>query len=191
MKFVSSVLILVISLGAMACGPRKPAYSDINPDQSARNENQNSSGQPTAPTEAGGQQPGSPAQPAAPETKPFKVPDFLDQATGQIKDLPSYPQAIRQNIQYGPVDDQGVMKDTMSLLLVTGDAMDKIADFYDKSIKSHGWTVTDKLRDRELSQWTLKKGNTDEAKVEVKKDAKSLAMYIALARTQVQPKPKQ
>ena len=35
------------------------------------------------------------------------------------------------------------------MVLETGDAMDKIVAFYDKAIKSNGWTVSDKLNDPE------------------------------------------
>jgi hypothetical protein len=193
MKLVCFALAAALSLGAVACGPRKPAYSDVNPNQGARNGNQNSSGQPAAPTEGASAESLPPAipPPAAPQQTPFKAPEFLDQTTGEIKDLPSYPNAVRQNIQYGPVQDQDKMKDTMALLLATGDPMNKIADFYDKAVKSNGWTVSDKLRDQELSQWVLKKGNDNEAKVEIRKDPKSNAMFIALARTQTLTTPKQ
>jgi hypothetical protein len=112
------------------------------------------------------------------------MPPFLDQVTGQIKDLPSYPLANRVNMQYGPIQGQ----DTLSMVLETGDAMDKIVAFYDKAIKSNGWTVSDKLKDVELSSWTLKKGNDNEAKIEVRKSPQGNTMYIAIARTQAQPK---
>jgi hypothetical protein len=190
MKLVCFALAAAMCVGAIACGPRKPAYSDVNPNQTARNGNQNSGGQPTAPVEAGSAD-GSLPSSAPPPSAPFRMPEFLDQATGAIKDLPSYPNAVRQNIQYGPVQDQDKIKDTIALLLATSDDMDKVADFYDKAVKSNGWTVSDKLRDQELSQWVLKKGNDNEAKVEIRKDPKSKAMFIALARTQTltQPKP--
>ena len=187
MKLVCFFLLLIMSIAMIACGPSKPAYSDINTNQAARNDNKNSNEQPTAnadPGAAQGQQPGPQSQPAQPEPEKFKIPAFMDQNKGEIKDLPSYPRALRRNVQYGPAEG----KDTMSLLLETGDGMDKIADFYEKAIKSNGWTVTDKVRDPELSEWYLKKGKDDEAKVEVKKDPRSNSMYIAIARTQTQPK---
>ena len=193
MKLVCFFLLLIMSIAMIACGPSKPAYSDINTNQPARSDNRNSSELANASASPGagqGQQPGAqsqPAQPAQPESEKFKIPAFMDQNTGEIKDLPNYPRAIRRNVQYGPA--QG--KDTMSLLLETSDAMDKIADFYEKAIKSNGWTVSDKVRDPELSEWYLKKGKDDEAKVEVKKDPRSNSMYIAIARTQTQPQPKQ
>jgi len=187
MKLVCFFLLLIMSIAMTACGPSKPAYSDINTNQAARSDNKNSNEQATASADPGaaqGQQPGAQPQPAQPGSEQFKIPAFMDQNTGEIKDLPNYPRAIRRNVQYGPA--QG--KDTMSLLLETSDAMDKIADFYEKAIKSNGWTVSDKVRDPEMSEWTLKKGKDDEAKVEVKKDPRSNSMYIAIARTQTQPK---
>ncbi len=135
--------------------------------------------------------PGSGSQPASGQAQPqpsqpekFRMPPFLDQVTGQIKDLPSYPLANRVNMQYGPIQGQ----DTLSMVLETGDTMDKIVAFYDKAVKSNGWTVSDKLKDVELSSWTLKKGNDNEAKIEVRKNPQANTMYIAIARTQAQPK---
>jgi hypothetical protein len=187
MRFVCSFLLLIVIAVITGCGRSKPAYSDINTNQAGRSENQNGGQQAAAPADAGGGQ-GKPSdaqpQPAPPQPDKFRIPAFMDQATGEIKDLPNYPRAVRRNIQYGP--NQGL--DTMSLLLETGDGMDKIAEFYEKAIKSNGWTVSDKVRDPEISQWTLKKGKDDEAKIEVKKDPRSKSMYIAVARTQAQPK---
>ena len=187
MKLVCAFLVFVMSIGATACGPRRPAYSDIPSNQAAANQNKNSNEQPSVLADAPGSE-GQPAggqaqtQPAQPEK--FRMPPFLDQVTGQIKDLPSYPLANRVNMQYGPVQGQ----DTMSLLLETGDTMNKIVAFYNKAIKSNGWTVSDKLNDPELSTWNLKKGNDNEARIEVRKNPQANSMYIAIARTQGQPK---
>lgn len=189
MKLVCSFVVFVMSIGVIACGPRKPAYNDINTNKAGTNQNQNNDEQPSVLANA----PGSESQPAAGQAQPqpekFRMPPFLDTVTGQIKDLPSYPLSNRVNIQYGPI--QG--KDTASLMLETGDTMDKIVAFYDKAVKSNGWTVVDKLKDQELSNWTLKKGNGDEAKIEVRKNPQSNSWYIAIARTQdqEQPQPKQ
>jgi hypothetical protein len=187
MRLVCSFLIFVTSIGLIACGPRKPAYDSINSNQAAATENKNSSEQPSPPPAA----PGSEGQQAGGQTPPslqpekFRMPPFLDQATGQIKDLPSYPLADRVNIQYGPLQGQ----DTATLTLVTGDAMDNIVAFYEKTIKSNGWTVSDKLHDQDVSNWTLKKGKGSEGKVEVRKDPQSKKMYIVIARTQAQAQP--
>lgn len=184
MKFVCSFLVCVISIGVIACGPRKPAYDGINSNQAAASENKNSSDQATAPAVV----PGSESQQAGgpPPPEKFRMPPFLDQTTGQIKDLPSYPLANRVNIQYGPLQGQ----DTATLMLETGDTMDNIVAFYERAIKSNGWTVSDKLHDQDISNWTLKKGKDSEAKVEVRKDPQSKKLYIVIARTQAQPQPK-
>jgi hypothetical protein len=111
----------------------------------------------------------------------------MDMNRGEAKDLPNYPQAIRVNIQYGPTDGT----DTLSLLLQTGDSMDKIAEYYERVIKSNGWTVTSKTRDLDFSEWVLKKGALSEAKIEVRKPPQGGGLYIALARTERPPQPKQ
>ena len=188
MKLVFAFLVFAITISAVACGPRKPAYSDINTNQAKASQNQNKNEEPSVLANA----PGSESQPAAGQAQPaqpekFRMPPFLDTVTGQIKDLPSYPQSNRVTMQYGPMQGQ----DTMSLVLETGDAMDKIVAFYDKAIKSNGWTVSDKLKDPEVSNWTLKKGKDNEAKIEVRKNPQANTMYIVIARTQAQPQPKQ
>ncbi len=183
MKLVCAFLVFVISIGVTACGPRKPAYSDTPSNQAAANQNKNSNEQPSVLANAPGSE-SQPAQPQPSQPEKFRVPAFLDQATGQVKDLPSYPQANRLNIQYGPIQGQ----DTLSMMLETGDTMEKIVAFYDKAIKSNGWTVSEKLNDPEISNWTLKKGNDNEAKIEVRKNPQTNTMYIAIARTQAQPK---
>ena len=187
MKLVCAFLVFVMSIGIVACGPRKPAYSDIPSNQAAGNQNKNSNEQPSVLADA----PGSESQPAGGQAQPqpsqpekFRVPAFLDQSTGQVKDLPSYPQSNRVNMQYGPIQGQ----DTLAMTLETGDAMEKIVAFYDKAIKSNGWTVSEKLNDPDISTWTLKKGNDNEAKIEVRKNPQGKTMYIAIARTQTQPK---
>ena len=182
MKSVCAFLVFVMSIGVIACGPRKPAYSSINTNQAKVSQNQNNNEQPSVLANAPGSESQAQPQPSQPEK--FRMPPFLDQATGQIKDLPSYPLANRVNMQYGPIQGQ----DTLSMVLETGDTMDKIVAFYDKAIKSNGWTVSDKLKDVELSSWTLKKGNDNEARIEVRKNPQANSMYIAIARTQGQPK---
>jgi len=102
----------------------------------------------------------------------------MDQAKGDIKDLPSYPRAYRVNIQVGPI--QGV--NTMLLTLKTTDPMDKITAFYERVIKDNKWTVIDKIIDPEFSEWSLKKGEDSSAKVEVKKDQQTRAMNIMIVR---------
>jgi hypothetical protein len=101
-------------------------------------------------------------------------------ANGEAKDLPNYPQAVMKSIQFGPI--QGT--DTLSLVLETRDPMDKIAAFYDKVIKSNGWTVDSKTFDPEFAEWNLRKPFDNEGKVQVKRDPRTNAMNIVIARTE-------
>ena len=66
----------------------------------------------------------------------------------------------------------------------THDPMDRIADFFDKAIKSNGWEITTRSRDPEYSEWKMKKGDRDRGGVTVKKDpTRGGAMVIQIART--------
>jgi hypothetical protein len=62
--------------------------------------------------------------------------------------------------------------------------MERIADFYDKAIKSNGWTVVDTTRDPEISNWELKKGDKSEGRVEIRQDKQSGGMVIVIVRTE-------
>jgi hypothetical protein len=70
----------------------------------------------------------------------------------------------------------------MSLGLRSGDPMDKITAFYERAIKENKWTVIDKIIDPEFSEWSLKKGDEQSAKVQVKKDEQTGAMIIVIVR---------
>jgi len=104
----------------------------------------------------------------------------VDQATGGITDLPTYPNARRLNVQLGPI--QGL--NTMSLAYGSSDPMDKISAFYDRVIKERKWTVTSRVIDQDLSEWNLKKGEDDSAKVQVKKDEQTRGFVIVMVRTE-------
>ena len=108
------------------------------------------------------------------------MPAFFDAQTGEVKDLPSYPNAQRTNIQYGPMEDGAEMA---SLVLVAAGSMDSVAAFYDKAIKSNGWEVTVRNRDPEFSEWRLKKGAKDEGRVIVKRDPAKGGLTIQIVRT--------
>jgi hypothetical protein len=178
MRLVSLfVLILIVAVGGCS---HRPAYSDIDANRNSRNQNQNSEAQTGAPSAAytppaSGSQPGpSPAEP-----EKIKMPSFMNQAGG-IKDLPSYPRAIRVNIQFGPIQQTNVM----TLFLHTRDSMEKVQAFYTQVIKDNQWTVSDKLLDPELSEWTLKKGENNDAKVQAKKDPKTGSLEISIVRAE-------
>jgi hypothetical protein len=107
------------------------------------------------------------------------VPAFLDTQKGEVKDLPSYPEAQRVSIQYGPVPG-GEMT---SLVLTTSRPMDSIADYYDKVIKKNGWEVTVRNRDSEYAEWRVKKGAREEGSVTIRKEPGKSSMIIQISRS--------
>jgi hypothetical protein len=104
----------------------------------------------------------------------------MDTVKGEAKDLPKYPGGLVVSIQYGPRENL----ETLSMALRTNDPMERIADYYDKAIKSNGWTVVDTTRDPEISNWALKKGDKSEGKVEIRQDKQSGGMVIVIVRTE-------
>ena len=92
--------------------------------------------------------------------------------------MPAYPNAHRISVQLGPME--GV--NTMSLGFATTDPMDKITAFFERVIKDNKWTVIDKIIDPEFSEWTLKKGEDNSAKVQVKKNQQTNALNIVMVR---------
>jgi hypothetical protein len=174
-------LALAAVVTSNGCG-HKPGYSDIDANRTSSTQNRNGEGKagptpasaaPELPTTGESQPAGSP-----PSAQRFKTPAFMDQATGAIKDLPNYPRSTRANIQIGP--NQGL--NVMTLVLQTSDSMDLIAAFYQKAIKDNHWTVVESTIDPELSEWTLKKGEQDSAKIQVKKDPGTSKKNIAIVR---------
>jgi hypothetical protein len=194
MKFYS-LLIILLCLIPVACGNKKPAYSEIQTDKDGRPVNQNSNqetaaasedqaaeGQ-TSPPQPQGQQPA----PAAAQPAPFKVPEFFDMNTGQIKDIPSYPRSTRVSVQYGPL--QGTQ--SAMIILQTGDPVEKIAEFYDRAIKSNGWKVVSDQRARDIMKIELQKGDRGEGLVRVIKDERTGVINIGLSRIEKPAQPAQ
>jgi len=176
-------VLFVAVLVALAGCAHKPAYSEMDASRASTNQNQNqnrSNDAQVTPSEPapGAASPTEAAQPAAAPSTAFKNPSFMDQAKGDIKDLPGYPRSYRVSAQIGPL--QGV--NTMSLGLRSSDPMDKIAAYYERVIKENKWTVIDKIVDPEFSEWNLKKGEADSAKVQIRKDPQSNAMNIVIVR---------
>ncbi len=170
---------LAFVVACVGCS-HKPAYSDIDANRTSKNQNQNSEAQASSQPPAGAEAPPASASQASPaQSETVKPPSFMT-ATGVIKDLPSYPRAVRVNVQFGPVQQATVM----TLVFHTRDSMEKVQAFYTQAIKENKWTVTDKLLDPELSQWTLNKDERNNAKVEVKKDLKTGSLEIALVRAE-------
>lgn len=195
MKLVSFLLACVICGSYIGCA-RKPAYSNINVNASRPDRaDQSSSEQPAEATDSGADPTGASTAPApggVPEAAPaqppqqkssqqgaFKMPAFVDTQKGEVKDLPSYPGGQRLNVQYGPAPG-GEMA---SIVLVTGASMDSISAFYDKEIKSAGWKVTLRNRDPEFSEWRVKKGETEDGGVTIRKDPEGRGRLIQIVRT--------
>jgi hypothetical protein len=181
--------VLVAVFGLTSGCAHKPAYSNINTDRPRAVENSNggeTTAPPPAPAPTPSPNPTEAEQAAAtPDANKIKFPAFLDQATGGAKDLPNYPKSHRVNITFGPISGS----DTMSLVLRTKDPMDAIATFYDNTIKKNGWTVTDKTRDPELSEWNVKKGDRDSGRVRVQRDPRTGLLDIIIVRTQAIQEP--
>ena len=162
------ILLAAIIVASGAC-QHKPAYSEIDANKASRNQNQNSDSQASSAKPAPAESPAATApqpSPATPQRPSFQTPSFLDATRGEIKDLPNYPRSLRVNAQMGAL--QGV--NTTTFVFTTSDPMDKVAAFFDQAIKNNHWTVTDKMLDPELSEWTLEKGKDNSGKVRVSKD---------------------
>lgn len=178
-----SPFLLAAVLASICTGcAHKPAYSDLDVNKNSRNQNQSSGAQAASSATDVAQPQASPeSAPAAPSTKPT-MPAFLD-PSGSIKDLPSYPRSRRTNVQIGPMQEATVM----TLALHTSDPMEKVQAFYAQVIKENRWTVTDKLLDPEVSEWTLNKDENNNAKVQAKKDPKTGGIDIFVIRAQKFP----
>lgn len=182
-RFLCLSLLAAVVAGLGGC-THKPAYSEMDANKASRNQNQNqnqnaeSRSAPPAPASGAAPEPTAPAPP--PSALPLKSPLFFDQATGGIRDLPVYPNASRVSVQIGPVQDMN----TMSIVLNTTDSMDKVAAFFERAIKDNKWTVLGKMVDQELSEWRLKKGEDNNAKVQVKKDETTKALNIIMVRAE-------
>lgn len=178
-RLLFSGLTLTLIAASWGCSHR-PAYSDLDSNRSSRNQNQNSPVQTAADAPPATEAPQvSAPQTGQPQAETVKPPSFMN-AAGAIKDLPSYPRAVRVNLQFGPIQEATVM----ALVLHTGDSMEKVQAFYTQAIKENQWTVTDKLLDPELSEWTLNKDERNSAKVQVKKDQKTGSLDISIVRAE-------
>ncbi|MFY9555427.1 MAG: hypothetical protein WAV20_17770 [Blastocatellia bacterium] len=177
MRLLSWLLIVAFMLTGGGC-KQKPAYSEIETNKAAGN--QNSNNEAKSPAIAADAQASPEPAPAPPQTPKLNNPSFMNPSTGDIADLPNYPRAQRVNVRIGPVEGVNLA----SIALITGDPMDKIAAFYEQTIKKNNWTVSDKIRDSELSEWTLSKGASHSAKVQIKRDPQTARMNIILVRAE-------
>lgn len=175
-------LIALVLIAAFAGCSHKPAYSEIDANRNSRNQNQNGQAQTAEQPPAATETPqASASQPGPEQGEPAKIarPSFMTEA-GTIKDVPSYPRAVRRNVQIGPIQQAIVM----TILLHTRDSMEKVQAFYTQAIKENHWTVTDKLLDPELSEWTLNKDERNNAKVQAKKDPATGSLDISIVRAE-------
>ncbi|HKV40495.1 MAG TPA: hypothetical protein VJX67_14875 [Blastocatellia bacterium] len=168
--FLFSFIGLIGLIGLTGCGPR-PSYSDIQVDKNGGLANQ-----PAASPEGVGvprQSPGLPQTGAG-----IPPPAFLDDRTGQIKDLPLYPRSKLINSQYGPVNGYN----TMMLRAETGDPFEKVTGYYDQILKSNGWRIDNNNRGEGSFSWELLKGASDHGGVQVTQDPRNKHVYVMVVR---------
>jgi len=158
--------LILMALCFSACR-HKPAYSDIDPE-AIKNQNRNTASQPAAAPTSGEARP------------PVKRPSFVGAENTLIRDLPDYPHGRRTNLVMGPNQGQNVL----TILLTTADSMDSVIPFYDQVVKKNGWTVVSRVVDQELSEWNLRKGENDLARVTVKKEPQTQRLLIDVYRSE-------
>ena len=174
------LLLAALTVGATVACRQKPAYSDMQLGPSASN-NQNSANQPAPALNANDA--GAAARNSNSQAAQFKLPLFIDERTGEIKDLPTYPGAYRSNAQYGP--QKGA--DSAFVALQTGDSIEKVAAFYNNAIKSNGWTVSTTTHEPEFYQIDFKKGDTHQGTVQARKNPQTGYVDIGLSRVEWPP----
>jgi hypothetical protein len=116
-----------------------------------------------------------------------KNPSFYDQRTGQIKDLPTYPNSSVINMQLGPLQES----DTAMFVLRTSDPLNKVSDFYIRAAKSNGWEVADELNEPDIFKLQLRKGTQHEGLVQAKRQEQYGFTDIAISRIERPPQPKE
>lgn len=167
-----------VAIGTCTGCRHKPAYDELDANRRSSIQNRNSEVQAGTTSAPGGETSQAASQPAPspPATQSFKTPRFI--INGNIKDLPTYPRAGRVSVQMGP--NQGV--NVMTLVLQTSDSMDAIVAFYQQVIKDHQWTLVDKTIDPDMSEWNLKKGEENSAKIQVRRDPTTGRKTIFVSR---------
>jgi hypothetical protein len=176
--------IVIASAISISCN-RKPAYSDVEPEKGRAQASGQAEQSPQTP--ASSEPAAAPAPPpAAPlpqdtvAKKEFKLPAFIDDRTGEIKDLPSYPNAIRTNASVGPIQDV----EAATYVLEAGDSIEMIASFYDAAIRKNGWRVAARSKEADYFKLEMTKGGTSEAIVEARRDPSTNRRSIVLSRVE-------
>lgn len=160
------VVFVLFTVSMSACG-KKASYSDIKVDSNGSLAGQPTPAQRTMPSVAPGEQGNG-----------VKTPDFYDTSTGQIKDIPMFPGAKRDNFQFGPVSGY----QTVMIRAKTRAPFDTITKFYDEELKKHGWSITENNRSKENFSWTLSRGDSTTANVVVSNDTLNNQIYILINR---------
>jgi hypothetical protein len=173
---------MIICVAFSGCG-RKPSYEgmNVNASQPQVASKESPAAQPglgTANTAA------PPAPPAAstplPEPPKAVMPSFLDQRTGNIRDIPKYPNGQVVGVMHGPQEGHNTMRITMQ----TGDNVETIVAYYEKAAKSNGWKIVNKRADTETGELDFEKGEKDKGGIRVQRDAQSNAVTIFIARAE-------
>jgi len=188
-------IVILAALFSIACGS-KAEYSDIKTD------NNNGAYRTLPPADNAGQTPDQAAsqtdqtaappivQPVAPpasEPPQRKTPAFIDEKTGQIKDLPDYPESLRTNAQVGPMDGLA----TAMFVSEAKDAIEPIVKFYDQVAKREGWQVVTRVLESDNYKIELQKGELHEGLVQVRRDSQTGVTTIVISRVEKSPEPKQ
>src|SRR5690349_5110072 len=191
MKFCIAIFLLSFVGWITACGPHKPAYENVKVEtqseqaaaKTTQAEQQNQAQETTGKVED------NPAAKVAQEVQQsqqtqqnqqetghpkFQMPAFFDAGKGQIKDLPTYPKSKRANVQISNANDTP----TVIMVYQLYGTAEEAAAFYEKQIKANGWTVVTSSKTPDYYDWTLKKGERDQAAVNIKRDAQQPAYLI-------------
>jgi hypothetical protein len=102
------------------------------------------------------------------------MPAFFDTQKSQIKDLPTFPKAKIVNMQASTANDTP----TVILMYQLRAPIEEAVAFYEKQIKANGWMVITSSKTPEYNEWTLKKGERDQAIVNIKKDQQYMLLSI-------------
>jgi hypothetical protein len=172
------VLAAIAILVAGGCR-RKPAYENINLNQSRTSVVQDS----TNTAANSNLSTGAESQPTGNPPQAVKRPPFLDPMSGEITDLPSFPDSRLVGASFGPY--QGTQM-AMRSLMGSGD-IQKAVEFYQAQIKKYGWTVSDYSHDQSTHKWTLTRGDRDHATVQLEMDTDGRHFGISLLRTSLEP----
>ncbi len=198
-----SLLLVAAAVSLPACG-KKPAYDNIQLNQNSAPQptdaaaSNTSETQPDAPAQpeanpqpdqtapVPGQPPAGQPQPAPAQQGERKLPDFVNPNTGQIKDLPDYPNAVRVNVQVGPASS-GKMA---SVVMQANTTIEEVDKFYGKAIKSNGWSVNRESRQPDSIRIELKKGELQEGLIQIMKSPQTSNITISLTRLEKEAPPK-